>query len=57
MRLRSEPELFFGFGVDRYRLEIFGLEDLPAVETLDIVNAVAAGDYRGSFVLTGGLHR
>jgi hypothetical protein len=40
------------FGVDRF--EIFGLENLSTVETLDIVDPVAAGDYLGSVMLTGG---
>ena len=47
----------FVFGLDGYRLEIFGFEDLAAVEALDVIDTIAAGYDRCSFVLTGGLHR
>jgi hypothetical protein len=39
---------------DRYRLKIFGLEDLPAIETLYVVDTVPSGDDRGFLMLTGG---
>jgi hypothetical protein len=47
----------FVFSLDGNRLEIFGFEDLPAVETFDVVHAIAAGDDYCSFMLAGGLHR
>ena len=40
-----------------YRLEIFRFEDLPAIETFDIVDAVPARDHLRSLVVTGGLHK
>jgi hypothetical protein len=36
--------------------EIFGFEDLPAIETFNIINALSAGDDLGARVLTSGLH-
>ena len=40
-----------------YRLEIFRFEDLPAIETFNVVDAVPARDHLRSLVVTGGLHR
>ena len=37
-------------------LEIFGFEDLAAIETFHVVHAVPAGDDLGARVLTSGLH-
>ena len=48
--------LFF-FRFDRDRLEIFGFEDLPAVEAFYIIDAIAAGDHHCSLVFAGGLHK
>ena len=39
-----------------HRLEIFRFEDLPAIETFDVVDAVPARDHLRSLVVTGGLH-
>ncbi len=36
--------------------KIFGLKDLTAIQTLDIVDAVPAGDDLGAGMITGGLH-
>ena len=36
--------------------EIFGFENLPAVEALDVIDAVAPGNDLGSIVIAGGLH-
>jgi hypothetical protein len=36
--------------------EIFVFEDLPAIETFNIIHTVSAGDYLGARVLTSGLH-
>ena len=36
--------------------EIFGFENLPAVETLDVIDAIAPGNDLGSIVIAGGLH-
>jgi hypothetical protein len=37
-------------------LEIFGLEDLAAIETFYVIDPVSAGDDLGARVLTSGLH-
>jgi hypothetical protein len=50
------PALFFLF-FNSYRLEIFGFEDLPAIETFNVVDAVPARDHLRSLVVTGGLHK
>jgi hypothetical protein len=38
------------------RLQIFGLEDLTAIQALDVIDAVAPGNHLGAFVVTSGLH-
>ena len=48
-------ELFFLF-LDFDGLQIFGFEDLPAIETFNVVHPVSAGDDLGARVLTSGLH-
>ena len=48
-------ELFL-FVVDNYGLKILGFEDLPAVQTFHIIDAIASGDDDGTGVLTIGLH-
>ena len=40
-----------------HRLEIFRFEDLPAIETFKVVDAVPARDHLRSLVVTGGLHK
>jgi len=52
---RSVRSLFFVF-VDLYRFEIFGLEDLLAVEAFDIIDTLSAGDHLCSGMVTSGLH-
>jgi len=47
--------LFFLF-LDFHGLKIFVFEDLPAIETFNIVHPVSAGDDLGARVLTSGLH-
>jgi hypothetical protein len=47
--------LFFLF-LDFHGLQIFGFEDLPAIETFNVVDPVSAGDYLGARVLTSGFH-
>ena len=42
---------------DSDRLQILSFEDLTAVETLNIVDAVPARDHLRSLVVTGGLHK
>jgi hypothetical protein len=42
--------------LDFHGFKIFGFEDLAAIETFDVVDAVPAGDYLGARVLTSGLH-
>ena len=44
------------FGLDRNRLEIFGFEDLPAIEALHVVHAVSAGEDDCILMVAGGLH-
>jgi hypothetical protein len=41
---------------DGNRLQIFGFEDLFAIEAFHIVHAVAAGDDYRFLMLAGGLH-
>ena len=43
-------------GLDGNRLQVFSFEDLPAIETLHVVNAVSTGEDNCSFMLAGGLH-
>ena len=50
------PALFF-LVFNGHRLEIFRFEDLPAIETFKIVDAVPARDHLRSLVVTGGLHK
>jgi hypothetical protein len=40
-----------------HRLEIFGFEDLPAIETFNVVDAVPAREHLRPLVVTGGLHK
>jgi hypothetical protein len=42
--------------LDFHGFEILVFEDLPAIETFDVVNPVSAGDDLGARVLTSGLH-
>jgi hypothetical protein len=42
--------------LDFHGFEVFGFEDLTAVETFDVIHAVSAGDDLGARVLTSGLH-
>jgi hypothetical protein len=37
-------------------LKVFSLEDLPAIEALDVVYAIPAGNNLGTIVVTSGLH-
>jgi len=37
--------------------EVFGLEDLAAIETFHVVHAVSTGNDLGAGMLTSGLHR
>ena len=37
--------------------QVFGLEDLAAIQALDVIYAVAPGDNFGPVMLTSGLHR
>ena len=50
-------EVLLLFGLDCYRLKIFSFEDLPAIETFNVVDAVPARDHLRSLVVTGGLHK
>ena len=48
--------LFF-VSLGGHRLEIFGFEDLPAIEALHVVHAVSAGEDDCIFMVAGGLHK
>ena len=50
-------EVLLLFGLDCNRFQIFSFEDLPAIETFNVVDAVPARDHLRSLVVTGGLHR
>jgi hypothetical protein len=52
---RMSELLVFGFDGDR--LKILGFEDLAAIEALDVVHAITAGDDNCFLMLAGGLHR
>ena len=47
--------LFFLF-LNFHLFEIFGFEDLAAIETFHVIHPVSAGDDLGARVLTSGLH-
>ena len=47
--------LFFLF-LDFHWFQVFGLENLPAVETFHIVDAVSPGNHLGTGMFTSGLH-
>jgi hypothetical protein len=40
-----------------YWFEVFGFEDLPAIQTFDVLDAIASGDYLCLGVLTSVLHK
>ncbi len=50
-----EGWLFFFF-LDCHGFKVFGLEDLAAIETFHVVDAVSSGDHLGAVVVTSGLH-
>src|SRR5947209_5312001 len=50
----SSGKRLFVVGFDGHRLQIFRIEDLPAVQTLHIVDTVTAGDDRRFLMVTGG---
>ena len=50
------PALFF-LVFNSYRLQIFRFEDLPAIKTFNVVDAVPARDHLRSLVVTGGMHK
>jgi hypothetical protein len=47
--------LFVLFHDDRF--EVLGFKNLAAIETFDVVYAIAAGDDLGAVVVTGDLHK
>jgi hypothetical protein len=49
------PALLFFVGFQGF--EIFGLEDLTAIETFHVVHAVSTGNNLGAGMLTSGLHK
>ena len=52
----ARPELLF-FLFDHYRFEVFRFKNLSAIETFDVVHAIAAGNDLRPGVLTGELHK
>ena len=44
------------FGLGGHRFEVFGFEDLPAIEAFDVVHAVSTGEDDCFLMLAGGLH-
>ncbi len=48
-------ELFFLF-LDFHGFKVFGLKDLAAVETFDVIDAVSSGNHLGTGVVASGLH-
>jgi hypothetical protein len=47
--------LFFFF-LDFHGFKVFGLEDLPAVETLHVIDTVSPGNDLGAGMFTSGRH-
>jgi hypothetical protein len=47
--------LFFVF-LDFHGFKVFGFEDLAAVQTFDIIDAVSPGDYLSTGMVASGLH-
>jgi hypothetical protein len=48
--------VLFLFLLDFHRFKVFGLEDLTAVETFHIIDAVSSGKNLGMGVFASGLH-
>jgi hypothetical protein len=46
----------FLFFLDFHWFKVFGFEDLAAVQTLDVIDAVSPGDYLGTVMVASGLH-
>jgi hypothetical protein len=44
------------FGLGGNRLQVFGFEDLPAIEALHVVHAVSTGEDDCILMVAGGLH-
>jgi hypothetical protein len=42
--------------LDFHFFEVFGLEDLAAIETFHVVDPISAGDHLGAGMVTSGLH-
>jgi len=55
-RIRGAGKLLFLF-LHFYGFEILRLEDLMAIQTFNVVNAVSPGDHLGALVVTRGLHK
>jgi hypothetical protein len=52
----AQAGLVFVF-LDFNLFEIFGLENLSAIETFNVLDTFSAGDHLGTDVVTGGLHK
>jgi hypothetical protein len=62
-RVRQNPTPFTSllllifFFLNGYRFEVFGIEDLAAIEAFNVFHSVAPGNDLGTGVLTSGLHK
>jgi len=54
--IRDGPALFF-LVFNGHRFQIFRFEDLPAIQTFNIIDAVAPRNHLRALVVTGGLHK
>jgi hypothetical protein len=54
--VRGFAGLFF-VSLGGHRLEIFGFEDLAAIETFHVIHPIAACDDDGSLMVAGGRHK
>ena len=53
--LRRGADLFFVF-LDFHGFKVFCLENLTAIETFHVIDAVSTGDHLGTSVFTSGRH-
>ena len=50
------PGGLFLFFLDFHGFKILGLENLAAIETLQVLHAISPGDHLGAGMVTSGLH-
>ena len=56
MLAHADGALFLFF-LDFDGLEVFGLEDLAAIQAFDVFDAVASGNHLGTGMVASGLHK